>query len=59
MKQAAKDGFKNKMHHHTAYLSIRICSVKEVVYHILSELKLRRIFPAVYFVNENTPKEKV
>ena len=42
-----------------AYLSNRECSVQEAVYHILSELKLRRIFPAVYFVNTNPPEERV
>ena len=34
-------------------------SVQEVVYYILPELKLRRIFPAVYFVNTNLPEETV
>ena len=29
------------------------------MYHILPELKLRRTFPAVYFVNTNSPEEKV
>ena len=29
------------------------------VYHILPELKLRRIFLAVYFVNKNLPEESV
>ena len=29
------------------------------MYHILPELKLRRIFPAVYFVNLNPPEERV
>ena len=29
------------------------------MYHILPELKLRGIFPAVYFVNTNTPEERV
>ena len=54
------------MHHHEtmkriarAYLSNRECSVQEVVYHILPELKLKRIFPAVYFVNTNLPGERV
>ena len=54
------------MHHHDtmktiakAYLSNRECSVQEAVYHILSELKLRRIFPAVCFVNTNLPEERV
>ena len=41
------------------YLSSRECSVQEVVYHILPELKLKRIFPAVYFVNTNLPEERV
>ena len=36
-----------------AYLSNRECSVQEAVYHIPSELKLRRIFPA------NPPEERV
>ena len=58
LKQAAKEAFKNNMyHHHTmktgAYLSNRECSVQERVYYILPELKLRKDFPAVYFVNTN------
>ena len=66
MKQAAKEAFENNMHHHDtmktiakAYLSSQECSVQEAVYHILSELKLRRIFPAVYFVNTILPEERV
>ena len=54
------------MHHHDAmktiakaYLSSQGGSVQEAVYHILSELKLRRIFPAVYFVNTNPLEERV
>ena len=54
------------MHHHDtmktiaiAQLNNRQCSVQEAVYHILTELKLRRIFPAVYFVNANPPEERV
>ena len=53
------------MHHYDimktiakGYLSNLECSVQEAVYHILSELKLRRIFPAAYFVNTNLPKEE-
>ena len=42
-----------------AYLSSRGCSFQEAVYLILSELKLRRIFSAVYFVNTNLPEERV
>ena len=66
MKQAAKEAFENNMHNHDimktvakAYLSNRECSVHEAMYHILPELKLRRIFPAVYFVNTNSPEERV
>ena len=65
MKQAAKEAFENNMHHHDtlktiakAYLSSRECSVQEAVYHIQQELKLRRIFPAVCFVNTNLPEER-
>ena len=66
MKQAAKEAFVNSMHHHDtvetiakAYLSNQECSVQEAVYHILPELKLRKIFPAVYFVNTNLSEERV
>ena len=66
MKQTAKEAFENNIHHHDtmktiakAYLSNRECSVQEAVYHILPELKLRRIFPAVYFVNTYPPEERV
>ena len=54
------------MHHHDtmktiakAYLSNRGCSLQEAVYHILPELKLRRIIPAVYFANISPPEERV
>ena len=53
------------MHHHDtmkklakASLSNRECFLQEPVYHILPELKLRRIFPAVYFVNAYPPEER-
>ena len=66
MKQAAKEAFENNMHHQDtmktiakAYLSNRQCSVQEAVYHILPELKLRRIVPAVCSVNANPPEETV
>ena len=42
-----------------AYLSNRECYVEEPVYHILPDLRLRRIFPAVYFVDTNPPEERV
>ena len=68
-KQAAKKALENNMHHHDTMktiakvylsnLSNRECSVQEAVYHVLPELKLRRIFPAVYFVNTNLPEERV
>ena len=63
MKQAA---FENNIHHHgimktitKADISDRECSVQEAVYHILPKLKLRRIFPAVYFFNTTLPEETV
>ena len=66
MKQAAKEAYENNMHHRDtmktiakAYLNSRECSAQEEVYQILPELKLRRIFPAVYFVNTNLPEERV
>ena len=59
MKQVAKEAFENNMHHHDtmetiakAYLSNQECSVQEAVF------KLRRIVPAVYFVNTN-PQEEI
>ena len=66
MKHAAKEAFENSMHHHDtmetiakAYLNNQECSVQEATYHILPELKLRKIFPAVYFVNTNLSEERV
>ena len=41
------------------YLNNRECSVQEAVYFLFPELKLSRIFPAVYFVNTNLPEERV
>ena len=64
MKQTANEFFDNKMHHHgimekspMSYLRDREFSVQVVVYYNLPELKLRRIFPAAYFVKKN-PSEK-
>ena len=64
--EAAKEAYENNMHHHgtmetiaKAYLNSRECSVQEAVYHVLPESKLRGIFPSVYFVNTNLPKEIV
>ena len=66
IKKAAKEAFGNNMHHHNtkktiakAYLSNREYFLQEAVYHILPELKLRRIFPDVYFVNTNSPEERI
>ena len=42
-----------------AYLSNRECSVQETVCHVLPELKPKRIFLAVYFVNTNHQEERV
>ena len=65
MKQATKETSENIMHHHDIMekiakpcLSNRECSVQRAVYHILPELKLGIIFPAVYFVNTNLPEER-
>ena len=64
MKKTAKEAYGNNMHHHDtmrtiskAYLNSRECPVQEAVCHILPELKLKRIFPAVYFVNTSLPEE--
>ena len=66
MKQAAKEAFENSMHHQDtmktidkAYLSNWECSIQEIVCHFLPELKLSRIFPAVYFIIKNLLEEKV
>ena len=66
MKEAAKEAFENNMYHNDnltaiarSYLSDLEGFVQEAVYHILPELKLRRIFPAVNFVNTNLPEERV
>ena len=39
------------------YTSYRECFVQEAVYHILSELHLRRFFPKLQFVNSNLQEE--
>ena len=39
------------------YTSYRECFVQEAVYHILSELYLRRFFPKLQFVNSNLQEE--
>ena len=54
------------MHHHNtiktfakAYLRNHERSGQDAGYHILPQLKLKRIFPAVYFVNINLPERRV
>ena len=42
-----------------AYLSKQGCSAQEAVNPILTELKLRSVFPATYFVNKNLCGERV
>ena len=42
----------------SAYLSNHEFFVQEVVYHILPELKLRRICPAMHFLNTNLLEER-
>lgn len=41
-----------------AYSNKREGSVRKEVYHILSDLKVRCVFPAVHFVSPNAPEEK-
>ena len=64
--QAAKEAFENNESLYDtmktiarAYISKRKFSVQEAVYYILSELHLRRVFPAVYFVNTNMPEDRL
>ena len=66
MKQVAKKALKSNINRHDtmktiakAYLSNRECTAQDAVYHIFPELKLKRIFTAVYFVNTNPPEERV
>ena len=42
-----------------ANLSKHKYSAQEDVYHILPELKLRRVFPALHFVNTNQVEERI
>ena len=42
-----------------AYLRNQEFSVKETIYHMLPELKLKKTFPAVCFVKINLPEERV
>ena len=62
MKKVAKEVYEKNLHHHDTlktitrvYLSNHECSVLEVRGNILPKLKLRRIFPAVPFLNTNFP----
>ena len=64
MKQAAKEAYENNMHHHDTiktiakfYLNSQECSIQEAVYHILPELKVRRIFPSACFGNTHLSEE--
>ena len=54
------------MHYHDtikiiakAYLSNPECFVQEAVYHIFPKLKLRRMFPGMYYVNTNLLEQTV
>ena len=42
-----------------AYSSKRECSLQEAVYHIMPELWLGKVFPAVVNVNSNLPEKRV
>ena len=66
MKQAGKEAVESNMYPHDtmktiaeAFLGNRECFVQEAVYHIFSQLKLRRIFTTVYFGHTNLLKERV
>ena len=59
IKQGVNEAFESTIHHldtikiiSKAYLSNQECSIQEAVYHILSELKIRRTFLAVCFLTE-------
>ena len=41
------------------YSGNRECSVQYAICNTLPELKIRRIFPPVFFVNTNLPEERV
>ena len=65
MRQAANEAFeKNMINYKTmqeivpAYFSKRNSLVQDVVYHVLTELHLRKTFPDVCFFNSNVPKER-
>ena len=66
MNQVANEVIEKNMYQHdtmktisNVYLSNSECSAQKTVYQILKNLKLRIIFPAVYFVNKNLPEERV
>ena len=42
-----------------AYSSKRECTLQEAVYHIMSELWLRKVFPTVVNINSNLPEKRV
>ena len=42
-----------------AYPSKRECSLQEAVYHVMPELWLRKVFPAVVNVNSNLPEKRM
>ena len=65
LKQAAHKAFDTKLDQFNtmknilkAYISNRKGSAQEPVYHILPELRLRRVFPGVQFVKTNLPEER-
>ena len=66
MKQALKETLESGASYYEqmksvahAYSSKRECSLQEAVYHIMPELCLRKIFPAVVNVNSNLPEKRV
>ena len=64
MTGAVKEAFKNDLHYYEIIKTISVslsnheCSVQETIYCILPELELRKVFPAVHFVNTNVLEKR-
>ena len=66
MKQAFKETLEKRASYYEqmktiahAYSSKRECSLQEAVYHIMPELWLRKVFPAVVNVSSDVPEKRV
>ena len=65
MRDVAKEEFENNLHHYETIKTISRacsskckCSLQEVAYHSLPELKLRRVFRVTHFVDTNVLEER-